>query len=198
MSLLNPAEIPGYTAAVLRERELRDLAFLNLPLPLCGIVVRQFTARHLILLGAMENAFVTRRGVPTITDVFQFLWVVSPEYGVDPDQRGAFWKRLATKLNGTQPLPAIMKYLDDAFYDAPLGTPTPQKLFTSSVAGIVDTLASEYGWTDDLILEMPLARVFQYLRRIRQRTNPQAPMFNRSEKLISDWMNARMRQTANS
>ena len=57
MSLLNLAEIPGYAEAQKQEREARDLAFCDWPVPLCGLSVRQFTLTHLLILGNCDNAF---------------------------------------------------------------------------------------------------------------------------------------------
>jgi hypothetical protein len=56
---------------------------------------------------------------------------------------------------------------------------------------MIDLLASEYGWQDEHILSLPLARLFQYLRRIEKRRDPKAMQFNRSERLISEWMQKR-------
>jgi len=40
---------------------------------------------------------------------------------------------------------------------------------TSYIADIIDVLASEYGWSDELIMDLPWARLLQYIRAIEQR-----------------------------
>ena len=188
MSLINPAEIPGYAEAVEKEQTTRDLAFLATPLPLCGIKVRQFTPRHWIMLLRSGNAFICG-GRITANDILMFVWYVSEEYCLDLEKRDAFLTAFMEKAAETKPVDEINSYLDDAFYDMDRsgGELGLKKIYTATIAGIVDVLAREYGWDDEAILEKPMARLFQYLRRIHHRNNPNKMLFNRSEKLISDW-----------
>lgn len=191
MSLLKPEDIPGYADAVRNEARIRDIAFLAWPIPLCGVKVRQFTPRHLILLDHCQNAFVCGQQ-PALADILEFMWFVSVDYSLDHAERDRFlvsWQETASAL---KPIEEINEYLADAFHDAPMRQGGGMaKAYTAPMAAIVDILASSYGWDDDKILEMPIARVFQYLRRIQKRTNPNTILFNRSDKAISDWQ-ARM------
>ncbi len=194
MGLFNPAEIPGYADALAKESQLRDLTFLNYPLPLCGVKVRQFTPRHLILLEHCDNAFICGRA-PDLEDILVFMWIVSTDYCLDQTARDAWLKSWMKNAADLKVVPAIKEYLDAAFYDSPaMGGGVHGKSYTASIAVVVDIIAVEYGWDDESILEKPLARIFQYLRRIERRKNPKAIQFNRSDKAISDWA-ARMQST---
>lgn len=191
MSLLNLSDIPGYAEAQQKEREARDLAFCDWPVPLCGLNVRQFTLTHLLILGNCDNAFVSSR-TPEVEDVAFFLWVVSPDY-VPNDQtaRDRFLNRIASKVKFYAACLEIVGYLNDAFQDAP---PTPvtaqSKSYTSFVATYCDLFASEYGWDDALTMRKPIARLFQLYRRIQRRTNPRAILFNRSDSVIGKYLQA--------
>lgn len=194
MSLLNPNEIPGYAKAIAKEQTVRDLAFLDAPLPLCGIRVRQFTPRHWILLQRCGCPFLVG-GPVTRDDVFMFLWFVSPEYCLDLAKRDEFLRVLCEVGKDCHPIKEIEAYLDDAFQDMPGGAGAREgmvKSYMASVTVLVDAIAAEYGWDDDAILEKPLARLFQYMRRIAQRHRPDKMLFNRSDRLIGEWRRKQM------
>lgn len=190
MSLLNLAEIPGYAEAQKQEREARDLAFCDWPVPLCGLSVRQFTLTHLLILGNCDNAFVSG-GVPEAEDVAFFLWVVSPDYVPnDVRTRNRFLKRVARKVKFFAAIAEINDYLKDAFQDSPQGTGVQSKAYTSFAATYCDLFASEYGWDDSLTMRKPIARLFQLYRRIQKRTNPKAVLFNSSDAVIGKYLQA--------
>lgn len=190
MSLLNLAEIPGYAEAQKQEREARDLAFCDWPVPLCGLSVRQFTLTHLLILGNCDNAFVSG-GVPEAEDVAFFLWVVSPDYVPnDVRIRNRFLKRVARKVKFFAAIAEINDYLKDAFQDSPQGTGVQSKAYTSFAATYCDLFAHEYGWDDALTMRKPIARLFQLYRRIQKRTNPKAVLFNSSDAVIGKYLQA--------
>lgn len=186
MSLLNLAEIPGYADALRKEREARDLAFCDWPVPLCGLSVNQFTLTHLLILGNCDNAFVAG-GVPTPEDVAFFLWVVSPEYAPnDARARNRFLKRIAGKVRYVQACQEISEYMESAFQDAPSPNSTPTfKAYTSFAATYCDLFAAEYGWDDSQVMRKPVARLFQLYRRIQRRNEPRCVMFNPSDRVLS-------------
>lgn len=191
MNLYDPNDIPGYREAREREQANRDLAFLDFPIPLCGVIVRQFNLKHLVLLGNLGNAFVSRAELPTAVDIAQFLWVVSTEYSLDDKARDKFVKKLR-KLKYGACLAEINAYLAQAFQDAPPAAGDSGKLYTSSCASLVELIAHEYKWDDETIMQKPIARLFQYVRLIKVRYNPKALLFNKSDALISENLRARM------
>lgn len=186
MSPLDFNQIPGYAAAVNSEQVNRDLAFLPECLPICGVPICHITARHFLLLAGCRNRFIAG-GQLRAEDVAMFLWFMSPRYSTTPGEREAFVAEYVRPLDFVAACREIVAYLGRAFQDS---NPADGggKEFTSPVAGIIDLLAAEYGWDDDAILDKPLARIFQYFRRIQMRKNPEAPMINRSEKYIGEWL----------
>lgn len=185
MSFFDPNSVPGYAEAVEAERTNRDLAFIGLPVPLCGVVVRQLTLRHLLLLEHCGNAFICG-GIPEPSDVALFLWFLSPDYCLDPKKRDEFVRGVA-RLKMVESVLAIRAFLDGAFMDAPQNL-DGGKAYFSTAAGLVSMLAREFGWDDEAILEKPVARLFQYQKAILHRYRPDLPLFNPSDALISRWL----------
>jgi hypothetical protein len=191
MSLLDYTEIPGYTEAVNTEQSNRDVAFLATTPPICGVLIVHLSLRHWIQLIGCRNRFI-RGERPEPSDVAMFLWFLSPSYSCDPAARARFVTEQVRPLNFMDVTREIYAYLNRVFQDIPQGDgDTTAKSYTAPVASMIDLLASEYGWQDEHILSLPLARLFQYLRRIEKRRDPKAMQFNRSERLISEWMQKR-------
>ena len=55
----------------------------------------------------------------------------------------------------------------------------------------VDAVASEYGWNEEDILNIPFKRLTQYIRAIQLRNNPKAILFNaKSDKIKGDFLDS--------
>ena len=165
---------PEYRAAVEREQALRDVSFLDLPADICGIEIRQMTARDYLILDGLGSPFVCG-GPSTDFDVVQFLWQLQSRR---PLSQVCFAWRCG-RLDGPV-IGKIRDYVDVTFQDAPGGSDGPR--YVGWLASVVDTVASEYGWPEDVIINMPLRRLFQYCKRIRMRLDPNAIMFNPSDE----------------
>lgn len=186
--MLDFAQIPGYAEAQKREQENRDLAFCDWPVPLCGLSVKQFTYMHLLILGNCENSFVSGRAHDA-EDVAFFLWVVSPDYRPNNIKaRDNFCRGIAKKVKFLGACAEIEEYLVRAFQDAPGGVVGSSKNYTSFVAPMCDLFSREYGWDDQQVLNKPVARLFQLLRRIELRTNRRAVFFNPSDSVIGNYL----------
>jgi hypothetical protein len=191
MSLLQFEQIPGYAEEVNAEQANRESAFLAVTPPICGVPIQHMSLRHWMQLIGCKNRFI-RGERPEASDVAMFLWFLSPEYSTDVDARSKFIAERVRPLDFLGVTREIYAYLNRVFQDIPQGDGSAAgKNYTAAVASIVDLLASEYGWTDEHILTMPIARVFQYLRRIEKRRDPKAIQFNRSERLVSEWLRNR-------
>jgi len=190
MSLLDYENIPGFKEAVNAEQVNREMAFFAAPMPILGVPIRHLNARQHMLLAGCGNRFICG-GLPRPVDVAGFLWFLSPEYVPDNAKREEFIAKRVKRLDFKAAVIAIWNYREGVFQDWH-SEGGESKQFTAPVAAIVDILAHEYGWTDEAILEMPLARIFQYLRRIQLRHNPKAMLFNRSERLIGEYLRNRM------
>lgn len=191
MNLFDPTQIPGYTEARDKEQSNRDLAFLDMPIPLCGVIVRQFNLRHLLILCNCENGFVCGKPVPSPEEIVQFLWVVSTGYAMDAKALNKFAKARA-RLNYAQSIKDVQEYLDRAFQDAPQGSGSRAKQYTADCAWLVEKLAFAYGWDDEAIMQKPLARLWQYNRILTKRDDPKALLFNRSEQIVTKHLRMQM------
>lgn len=64
-------------------------AWLNINHLICGVEVKQMTIRHYYLLDGFDSPFLHRNGfLPA--DIGIFLWVLSPRYSQDPEDRKRF------------------------------------------------------------------------------------------------------------
>lgn len=178
---MNPrfANIPGYAEAARLQDQRRDAAFLDLPLTLCGVECRHLTPRRLAVLMVAQSPFVCG-GMPMPEHVPHFLWALRPEFGYGKNAvRDAFTKEKTAQLSYDAAVKEIVAYVEECFMDAPAADGEQQESFNSWLAYIVDALASEYGWTQDAILDLPLPCVFQYLRVIERRHKPKELRFNK-------------------
>lgn len=197
MSLFD--DIPGYRAALSAESEQRDAAFIVASVaiprrwPRKPIIMEPLTLRRMMILDNVKSPFLCG-GDREITggDVALFLWVCSPEFCVDRKKRGAFIKSCRT-IKAKTALVEIWRNVSAAFYDSPARSGSGESVSYWSIgASIVDTLANEYGWDEDAILDAPLARVLQYFKIVNHRRSACAgertPLFNPSDRVRAVWL----------
>ena len=185
------SEIPGYIRAQTRADRIedywRDFAFLGMPEEICfpggkRITVNLLTLRMYIQLSAVRSPFIVG-GRINPEHVAQILWRLSPKYDKrDPKNkvRTKFVKEIAV-LPFKSSVRIISRFLDRMFTDKPpaqVSEKNTKKSDSSFAAWMIHKLASAYGWTDDAILDMPIPRLFQYLRNIQRQENPELIHFN--------------------
>jgi hypothetical protein len=197
MAFFNPlTEVAGYREAVEAETRGRDIPWLGLTETVNGIEVLQFTPQHFITLSLISSPFISG-GHTTPEEVARFLWVVSPGFtqGNSVRTRAKRWRFVSRcrKLKLLETSKAITRYIDDAFSDSSSDTTKQSKSYFSCIAGIVDSIASEYGWSERAILEMPFKKLFQLFKAINMRYDPKAKPCNASQRLISEHL---MKQNA--
>lgn len=180
--------IPGYREAVKRESDSRDFALLGADEIVAGVPVRPLTVRHMLLLDLSGNAFVTHGRVPTHRDIVSFLWICSPDYKPDNDALAKFSMGMGG-LDYGESVKAILDHIRESVQDAPAAHSRPDAPSNWSWAAIiVDTIATEYHWSLDAILDLPMKAVFQFVKIISKRRNPRAAVFNPSDKVRGDWL----------
>lgn len=199
MSFIDPDAIPGYRAAVIAEQTDRDLALLE-TIPICGLPCRQISLRVWMILNQCGNAFIVGGRPATPEEVAVFLWFLSPSYCLSEKERQKFVKRKVLPLFRAGKLAwcvaEICVHLRRAFRDAPGGGGN-RKEYVNPCAAVIDSIASEYGWTADYIMALPIAALFLYQRAARMRHNPKAVMFNESDEFLSLHLRQRMEQQQN-
>lgn len=194
MSLFD--QIPGLSEAVERERAVRELAMLDI-IVLCGIPCRQVSVRTYTLLCGMESPFFNSKRPCRIEDVAVYLWLHCLEYREGDEKSRIRWvKRNVRPLAGRveKCILEITRHITDSFMDSPgPGNQDGKEYFIGSAA-LIDQLAAEYGWTDDFMMRLPVARLFQYQRAMTARYGGKGRLSNPSDRLISDHLLSRMRQ----
>lgn len=173
-------DVPEYAAAVKKENDVRDAAFLDLPADICGVKIRQMTAWHWVVLAGIDSPFL-RSGVfmPEPEQVLMFLWVMSPMFerlskAVLQNTAVGRWRqrrfiRRYKHLDYKRCVDGICAFVKDTFQDCPEGGEENDKRKAPNIsfaAGVVHAIACEYGWNERDIVQMPLKRVFQYLNMI--------------------------------
>lgn len=209
-------EIPGLADAVAHERLVRDAAFLPIRENIAGYEVLPMTVRHIAIL-SMANSPLLYGAIPSPAQLAQFLWAVSPQFSPDnvgaarrgfitrcreftPATAPTFFFKLrkrswelanAKKLKrAAEIIDACHKYVFEALQDKP---PRARKVgvepdYYSDACWFCATLAREFGWSEEAILNMPLKRVFQYINLIRRFHDPKALLFNPSESVANAWI----------
>ena len=189
-------EIPGYTEALAAEEAAREESFLGVAAPIGGVPVVPLTLRRLTFLFRGRSPFFYG-GALGPEAVAQFLWIVSPKFRpADLDARALFLAEISTSAALADLAAAeaeIETFIALTFGDAPAsqaqvpGADKPP--VTCFAASIVDTLAAEYGWGLDAIMDAPLACIYGLLRRIALRRDPKAIFIScLSHKVRGDWL----------
>lgn len=176
----------------------RESAFKNSRFNICGLVIRQMTLRDFLILDAKASPFVTHSRVPTIEDLAEFLWILSPQVARWHDAAG--WRkpwlipsieRVQAYVHGRRirKLPCVaaakqcFEFMEVMFQDCPGGTQKGEA-YQSYLGAWCDTLRSEYKCSEEEIWSMPLPKLFGYLRAMDLRKNPDPKLVNRSSSEI--------------
>lgn len=124
------------------------------------------TLRHFFMLEGAGSSFLSKQPV-TPEDIGVLLWILSPEYKACPKARDEFCKKIA-KLDIQKTLQDITQYFDLTFSDADTDE-SEKKVYASFVGYCIDLFAHEYGWTIDMVMDMPMRRIYQLSSVIAER-----------------------------
>lgn len=180
--------IPNLAEAIAAENANRDEAFVGLGEVIYGeLEVLQMTPKHLLILDGCGNAFVTGKE-PEATDIAVFLWVLSPEFTIDSKKRDTFLAKIK-ELPVKPLLDGIKQYLEKTFQDAPTGAGGNGKPYASWVAILIDAFAAEYGWTPEIVVNIPLRQLYQLIdAKNKRKYGNDYIKINKSDRIISDWL----------
>jgi hypothetical protein len=155
------------------ERESRLLSYLDRPTDLGYATVRPITPRDCIIFELSDNAlFSERNSKPTIEDALLMAWQLK----LQPEKEYKFSKR-ATQLFELDPwaMDKTREFVGLTFVDLPkLGNQGEQLAANTGtwLPGLIDTVASEYGWGEDKILDTPVKVLFLQMQQIYKRLMP--------------------------
>lgn len=150
-----------------------------------GIRLPPMRVRHLATLEGISSPFLVGNSEPSYADLYAALiiWAEQELWRV-----GWFrWKRFVRKINAhiDDIGPKFAEALALEFEDAPMSGQNKRSRvrYWSTVASIMDALASEYGWTPNVIMDLPLRVVWQLQRCIIKRHCPDAILGNPSDSI---------------
>ena len=185
-------QIPGRAEAIEAEQRARELSFLPFAEPLFGFEQKPLTFRHFFLLELAGSPFVCG-GIPQPGHVAMFLWIRSPQFEAANDfltrcKRNRFIRR-CRNIPFVDAVQKIRETVDEAMQDGPSsagrntgGAPA------AMLAMAVHRIAMNYGWDEETILDLPIARAMQYARLIQLTLDDDAPVINRSDRLAGEWL----------
>ena len=211
-------DIPGFAEAVIKERIVRDAAFLDITESIGPFEAVPITLRHLIVLRSGRNPLLSQDGIPTPNQLFNFLWLLSTSFSTTdknlkrkferrcqriflPPAYRALWNtkrararhevRREKKLAvAAQIIDKARAYMAEALQDRP---PAPQKHgfeddYYSDAAYFCATFGREFGWSQEETLNTPLKRLFQYLNQMNHYHRSPVPLCNPSDRIKAAWL----------
>jgi hypothetical protein len=187
MPLLKFSDVPGLREAIKRENDIRDASFLDLTANICGVQIRQMTPRDLLILDGIGNPLMSG-GLPSPAQLADFLWKLSPRYQEGNSVRRFLFGRSIRRLDYIEAVRACFKYVDETFQDSPASSGYSSTPYVGWCAHLICSLSSNPVEAEMWILNTPLKRLFQYLKVIRRRNDPEATTHNPSDKVKGDYL----------
>lgn len=175
-----------YKQSVINEQLIRDSSFLTDFEFIGNVKVKSLTPKLLNVLSVAKSPFVIG-GQLDEAITLSFLALISYEKVTNIDK---FYKEVVVTNSMDKVLEDIGTYLDSSFQDTISGGESTEKHapYYSGYAALVDMLAKEYGWTEEMIMNIPYKRLFQYLRVITKRNDPKAIFHNQSDKVKTEML----------
>ena len=154
------------------EKRLRLEALIGLESDIGGIKIRQMTGFDVLQLQYVENKIIIG-GVPDDSDFAHFFWLLKSKE--EKRSQVKLFHFIIKKMKNPEFVKEVYDYIDHCFLDLPTfggGSKQSGSYDASSTVrlnGIIDNVASEYGWTYDQILSAPLARTLQLYQYLLKR-----------------------------
>ena len=146
----------------------------------------QLTPQRYLLL-TVSNALIGE-AEPTFKSVIRFLWIVSPKF-CESKIRARFFQWNKRKLDQEETTEACANYLERAFSFQPSSKKESTGGSGDWVSGLVDTIASEYGWPLREIMTTPLPILFLLCARIKTRYSGKSVNFSsEADKLKAEYL----------
>lgn len=212
-------DIPGYREAVVKERQIRDAAFLPVNEKVAGFEVVPMTLQQFDTLRFVENSLLSSSAIPSPLEIVSFLWMLNPRYKVGVKPPPWFLKQcrffipptaplLKTKLamviherktaetirNAIHVIAQCREYVEESTMDFPSGGGKSVKSYYSDVAGLCHVFAREYGWTDEKTLNTPIKRLLQFINAMKE-GGDKASVSNPSDRILGAWISEKNRRS---
>lgn len=187
--------IPGLREAEDRYRQESAEAFAGVEPDIAGLVeISPFTPKMYVDLEGAGCAFFRPGAEIYPEDIAVFLWRCSPHYKVGTDEAKAIRSLFNANLffvEYDKAVTDIQLYIRRAWAQMPLW----KRKKGSSVsigewpARLVHMFASEYGWSEEYILNLPFRRLWQYANRVLESNDPDyKEMCNEGMRIRSEWL----------
>lgn len=205
--------VEEYREAAAQEQRDRNLAIICATQTVCGFEFRQMTLGDYVAFRMVGSPFIVGGDVK-MSDVFAFVWRLSPRYP-EPSARRDLEKRFRqfqiprapmiclplsmirwyARVNKSVKLlgdltDGIRAFVNDSLMDFPRSSSDlPRKSYYSEIVSVCAMIGREYGWTQGYTLSLPIRCVTQYLKEIAQfHGGSNAVLFNPSDQIISRWL----------
>jgi hypothetical protein len=186
-----------FADAKFQEDEAREQAFIDDTFVVYGERLRGMTPRDLLHLQVVQSPIIYSTGKITVAHVLQFLWALHTR------NKGTFrfihrkrmMRRVLSRRSSDPETAAIMEiseYIGKMFMDSggkssgeskPIGACwlAPIMVRLSQAVGPLDPLDGR-AWAD-----VPLPRIWQYLKAVRVMEDPKAKDYSPSDKILMEW-----------
>jgi hypothetical protein len=164
--------LPRLAEAREQDRENITRAFLPVVVPLGSFKIVPLTIERLLWLETAESPFLTGERDPTKEDVLAFLWICSPDFRVGYEYGRRFcrrhffirWRMYAVKISEL-----IMDAVE--MMGSVSGKGDGAAMSYDWLPTFIDGVASQYHWSENEIMNIPLTRVGYYVKAMMSRMN---------------------------
>ena len=181
--------IADYEAAVAREKEAREHAFLDLapyviPTQRGGMSLRLLTVRDFAILANIGDPCIDGADTAECAAILRTLSFL--DYHRPKTSLARTFRALKiAKLPEAELRAGLVAYFDAMFIDAPPSSGVRGRPYFSWEAMLVHRMASAYGWSRNEIMDTPIAAVYQLLKIQTAEGDPRAPLFNPSDAVLN-------------
>jgi hypothetical protein len=163
------------------EKRLRLEAVVGVDQDIAGLSLRQITVKDLVNLEFTENR-LTQGEEPQLDDLVALVFMLSNDR---PFFKGRYARKVGKIIREHEVVRReLICYFNAAFNDMPAAPNSSSSKASDnvdssvSVMTLVDSLASNYGWTLGEILDLSLSTALQLLQRIVNRNSEKYSMRN--------------------
>ena len=146
---------PKLAEAREKDRAQVALSFLPIVVPLGRFEIAPLTIERLLWLEQIDSPFVSGQIEPTKEDVLAFLWINSPDFRVGEWSGKKFcWNNCL--INWRKYANLIAEYMISVAEN--MGADDTGGIQPNWLPQLMDAFASQYNWTPEQIMNMPIER----------------------------------------